>query len=600
MWLLDTADLTLHFFHNPEGVLYAILSHLWSLDGEQSFQALQAIHAQAERIKDADPAASFELLRQKVSPKIQKCCQVARAAGYAYVWIDTCCINSSSSSELSEAINSMYAWYARADVCYAYLHDVPDDEDPLAATSSFRRSRWFSRGWTLQELIAPRNVIFLSGDWTFLGTKSTLSSAIELVTGISRKVLDHSVPLDTVSVATRMSWASQRRTTRLEDEAYSLMGIFGVHMPTMYGEGRNAFLRLQEEILKRIPDQSIFVWGPHSGFRVANIPTYTRADDTANLRYHESRHLLAVSPAAFAYSAGVKALSLDHFSAGLRMRDIPPPEYTVMAHGIRTTLPVTPVRNSDGKLFLAILACHREFTTAYMALVLYKCGATKIPHFRVGTGGSGDRVYRITQFNPEVSHRWTEHITIEDVLLVASPRRSLDIDNTRATAGLPPPVVTDWSPRPSTVKVVSPKYMRLQVHAQGYILTGSEMHLFKASFSEDSEPFFLCFVNVNANPGFRRLTIRIDRCRCSSRILVASALFHDHDPGLRLQFCHGDHHVAGWPGPSGTFQDPKRQYTLHLDFQSDGEYEVGASMEAMVLVGIRLERNLAVDLRKPT
>ncbi|KAI9058276.1 HET-domain-containing protein [Trametes sanguinea] len=600
MWLLDTADLTLHFVHNPEGVSYAILSHLWSVGGEQSFQDLQAIHAQAEHLKDADPVAFFELLRQKVSFKIQKCCEVARAAGYAYVWIDTCCINHSSSSELSEAINSMYAWYARAEVCYAYLHDVPDDEDPLAAGSSFRRSRWFSRGWTLQELIAPRNVIFLSSDWTFLGTKGTLSGAIEFVTGISRKVLDHSVTLDTVSVATRMSWASQRRTTRLEDEAYSLMGLFGVHMPTMYGEGRNAFLRLQEEILKRIPDQSIFVWGPHSGFRVADILTYSRADDAANLPYHDSRHLLADSPAAFAYSAGVKALSLDLFSAGMRLCDIPPPEYTVTAHGIRTTLPITPIRHSDGKLFLAILACHREFTTAYMALVLYKCGSTKIPHFRVGTGGLGDNVFRITQFNPEVSHRWTEQVTVEDVLLIASPRRGLEIGNTRGAAGLPPSIVTDWSPRPSAVKLVSPKYMRLQVHALGYSLTGPETHQFKASFFKDSEPFFLCFVNAGADPGLRRLTIRIDRCRCSSRILVASALFHDHDPGLRLQFCHGDHHVAGWPGPSSTFQDPRRQYTLQLDFRSDGEYEVDASAEPLVLLGIRLERIPALDLWKPT
>ncbi|KAI1792682.1 heterokaryon incompatibility protein-domain-containing protein, partial [Ganoderma leucocontextum] len=224
-------------------VEYAIFSHTWDPKGEQSYQELR-------RIQDA---------YRPESEKVRRACAVARAHGHRLLWLDMCCIDRTSSAELSEAVNSMFRWYRDASVCYVFLSDE-GTEDPRDANSAFRHSRWFRRGWTLQELIAPRVVVFLSLDWRFLGTKASLAKVIKAVTGIDRRILLHRMRLDEVSVAKRMSWAAERKTTRVEDEAYSLLGIFDVNMPILYGEGQRAFVRLQEEIVKHIPDQSLFTW----------------------------------------------------------------------------------------------------------------------------------------------------------------------------------------------------------------------------------------------------------------------------------------------------------------------------------------------------
>ena len=137
---------------------------------------------------------------RELSWKILKACRVARKAGYKYLWIDSCCINKDSSSELSEAINSMYLWYQTAAVCYAFLDDTRDNENPSAPRSSFRKSRWWTRGWTLQELIAPKVVIFLSKSWRFIGTKHSLASLVEEICGVDRAVLVHERALDDVVV----------------------------------------------------------------------------------------------------------------------------------------------------------------------------------------------------------------------------------------------------------------------------------------------------------------------------------------------------------------------------------------------------------------
>ncbi|KAI0334659.1 hypothetical protein GY45DRAFT_1242459, partial [Cubamyces sp. BRFM 1775] len=191
-------------------------------------------------------------------------CAFARGEGYEWSGPGSIhvCIDKTNSAELSEAINnSMYDWYAAAGVCFAYLEDVSDDEeDPRVPAEQFPQGRWFSRGWTLQGLIAPRILFFVSREWSLLGTKTALASVVEEITGINREVLTHRKRLSSVSVTRRMSWASRRDTTREEDKAYSLLGIFGIHMATIYGEGENAFLRLQEEILKRVPDQSVLLW----------------------------------------------------------------------------------------------------------------------------------------------------------------------------------------------------------------------------------------------------------------------------------------------------------------------------------------------------
>lgn len=240
MRLLHTETLELHEFIQDEVPLYAILSHTWG-EGEISFQDMYS--------GEVDQKAGYD--------KLQRCCKVAAADGLEYVWIDTCCIDKTSSSELSEAINSMFRWYQEAQVCYAYLSDVASGLD--YRSSEFRQSRWFTRGWTLQELIAPRSLIFFSEGWIDIGTKWSLKSLISDITGIDVGVFN-GTRLGKFSVAQKMSWASQRETTRIEDTAYCLMGMFGIHMPMMYGEGDRAFMRLQEEILRYSDDQTILAW----------------------------------------------------------------------------------------------------------------------------------------------------------------------------------------------------------------------------------------------------------------------------------------------------------------------------------------------------
>ena len=235
MRLLDTANITLHEFHGQRIPQYVILSHTWEYE-EVSFQDIQS--------QESKHLAGYE--------KITRCCQLAASEGWKYVWIDTCCIDKRSSAELSEAINSMFRWYRDAQVCYAYLNDVlgtsPDD---------FRNSRWFTRGWTLQELLAPGIVIFYNAFWEVLDTKRSLRKELSLVTGIS---IQYMIDPTSASVATKMSWASRRRTTRIEDVAYCLLGLFDVNMPLLYGEGDKAFMRLQHEIVKVSEDESIFAW----------------------------------------------------------------------------------------------------------------------------------------------------------------------------------------------------------------------------------------------------------------------------------------------------------------------------------------------------
>ncbi|KAI0742506.1 heterokaryon incompatibility protein-domain-containing protein [Daedaleopsis nitida] len=253
MWLLSTARAELQFFVSPESVPspgFAILSHVWQQD-EQTFQELQALRSKC--------ASTGENPREFASEKIRKCCQLAQRHGYAWLWVDTCCIDKTSSAELSEAINSMFRYYSAAGICYAFLQDVPLRRTDNI-TDLFARSKWYTRGWTLQELIAPRVVLFLSESWDVLASKAELAVLIEDITGIPTTVLRLQRPLAYFSIAQRMSWAAKRITTRVEDRAYCLLGIFNINMPTLYGEGRRAFLRLQEEIMKQSPDTTLFAW----------------------------------------------------------------------------------------------------------------------------------------------------------------------------------------------------------------------------------------------------------------------------------------------------------------------------------------------------
>jgi hypothetical protein len=188
--------------------------------------------------------------------KIIETCRLARERGLGYAWIDTCCIDKSSSAELTEAINSMFNWYKESAICFAFLSDLPASECEVLE-NELRRCRWFTRGWTLQELIAPENVEFYDQGWQWRGTKKSLQQELFDITGIDHEILEDSNLLSTIPVARRMSWASTRKTSRVEDRAYSLLGLFDVNVPLIYGEGPKAFFRLQEEIMKQYNDLSL-------------------------------------------------------------------------------------------------------------------------------------------------------------------------------------------------------------------------------------------------------------------------------------------------------------------------------------------------------
>lgn len=227
---------------------YAILSHTWDGHQEVIFQECN--------LESAKSKTGYE--------KIRKTCELALSDGIDYVWVDTCCIDKSSSAELTEAINSMFIWYQKASVCYVYLVDKFEGS-PLADC------RWFTRGWTLQELIAPRVMTFFNYTWDCIGSKDSLMGQLTTITPIDPEILRHDAPISSACIAKRLSWAAGRKTTRVEDIAYCLLGICNVHMPMLYGEGKTAFRRLQEEIIRTTYDLSLLAWtSPVSSDRSEN------------------------------------------------------------------------------------------------------------------------------------------------------------------------------------------------------------------------------------------------------------------------------------------------------------------------------------------
>ena len=296
---------------------YAILSHRWAAEPE-------------DEVTFEDMTSRHESSKSKRGyQKIIGCCLQALRDGYNWVWIDTCCIDKRSSAELSEAINSMYSWYENSEICYAFLEDVsyPDD------TSAFMESSWFKRGWTLQELIAPAEIEFFSKDWRKIGSKADLSSTLSKITRVNEFVLAEGLHVYKASIAEKMSWASQRETTRPEDKAYSLMGIFGVNMPTLYGEGSRAFTRLQYEIMRVSNDHTIFTW--------------QRKSLTAGL--------LAESPDEFSQSAIWRPLDFQAFVAIFSISTFKP-DFAPTNFGMHIQLPLAPVPEFNG-YYIGFLAC---------------------------------------------------------------------------------------------------------------------------------------------------------------------------------------------------------------------------------------------------
>jgi hypothetical protein len=330
MWLINTRTYRLEMFSSSKSIPpYAILSHTWGDEKDEvTFK---------EMTPDVESSPTAE---KEGFTKIKMACIKALELNLKYAWVDTCCIDKSSSAELTEAINSMFKWYQRAVVCFVFLKDLDPEE-----TDSLKNCNWFCRGWTLQELIAPQDIHFLDKTWKYYGNKEGLAWEVARISGISEAVLMGKQPLADVPVAVRMSWAAMRETTREEDIAYCLLGIFDVNMPMLYGEGEKAFIRLQEEIIKEIPDMSIFAWKASTGMDYSG--------------------LLARSPAEFKDAGGLKTGQDELFRV---------PDFSITNRGIRFNVPLA-WRRSSGHYILPVN--HREtrsFFTSSTGVYLRQVG----------------------------------------------------------------------------------------------------------------------------------------------------------------------------------------------------------------------------------
>ena len=276
---------------------YAILSHRWQTPQEEvSFH---------DHIAGAKRNSTGWR-------KIRDSCQMALTQDLKYTWIDTCCINKDSSAEESKSINSMFRWYQESSLAFVYLDDVHvsylTSEDEI---KQFSESRWFTRGWTLQELIAPKIVKFYNSSWQLLGDKIELAKIIADRTRIHVGVLTGEVSHLECSIATRMFWAAGRETTEPEDQAYCLMGLFDVNMPLLYGEGGKAFTRLQESILERSTDQTIFAWSDEYAEKGVLAPSPAAFDTPFSNGLREVSDYFPDDPAGDSYHLGNAGLSIE-------------------------------------------------------------------------------------------------------------------------------------------------------------------------------------------------------------------------------------------------------------------------------------------------
>ncbi|OTA94598.1 hypothetical protein M434DRAFT_10548 [Hypoxylon sp. CO27-5] len=335
MRLLNAHTMILEEFPNAEAApKYAILSHTW---GKEEV-ALQSLHDET---------------------KIENCCRQAMERDLHYVWVDTCCIDKKDPTELSEAINSMFRWYQKSAVCYIYLDDLEADEEGNVQSSILAASRWFTRGWTLQEMLAPERVVFFDRRWQEFGKciwrepgalwHSGSIGVLPHITGIPESVLTRHRPMHTVTAAEKLSWAARRETTRKEDMAYCLLGILDVNMPLLYGEGTKAFIRLQEEYIRQHNDPSLLAWG-------FGVP----CPDTVQL--HAGERNLAQSPSAFAGFSSVHPKNNSKPSVPTFEKNIVPFTFWRTNNGIEIELLLL-THNDDIKF--ACFGSDRNFYASY-------------------------------------------------------------------------------------------------------------------------------------------------------------------------------------------------------------------------------------------
>ena len=340
MRLLNVHTFDLQTFYGDSIPPYTILSHTWlETKDEVTFVQLQ------------NDTRWREILGAR---KIEYVCKQAAADDFNWAWVDTCCIDKANSSELSEAINSMFRWYQEAEVCYVYLVDVDYENG-----QDFLDSRWWNRAWTLQELVAPSRVQFFDEHWRPLGFKHDLSDKISARIGIDPDVLRDASAIPLKSVATRMSWAAHRQATRAEDLAYALLGIFDINITMQYGEGDKAFVRLQREIMRTTNDLSLLAWNfaPQSPGQIACCETNSgypyKPNLTNNMKKIVDADFFAPLPSCFAGSRDIHFLDL--FAGNTRIEE---------RNGmLKLSAPIVRARTVDGTLgfpaeyHLAFLPC---------------------------------------------------------------------------------------------------------------------------------------------------------------------------------------------------------------------------------------------------
>ena len=392
-------------FRDDETTEYAILSHRWIDDTEINYDEMVGLANMEKEDRDA--------IRGRAGyKKILDTCRQAQKDGYEWVWADTCCIDKRSSAELSEAINSMYRWYKNAKICYVYLHDVdgssfPTKQDDAKYPNSNGWPEWFSRGWTLQEMIAPSEVQFFNENWQHIGDKKTLALAWTPteITEVPPHILADGIDANRPCVAQIISWAASRTTTRVEDKAYSLMGLLDVNMPMLYGEGKKAFHRLQLEIIRSTNDQSIFAWGWNSPrVRIGSI--------------------LADDPSFFGDCSDMKPVNPDDFIQRSTARfpelcsmDADDGVFPVTNRGIQIRMLLCPYRESM-TVFRAYLPCWEDGPLAAINLVLWNSNYYRYPNMQGADLGDCPEFRQVYLRYQDIPHHGSPSIS----MTVNSPR----------------------------------------------------------------------------------------------------------------------------------------------------------------------------------
>jgi hypothetical protein len=440
MRLIHTKTKTLMEFESTEAPPYAILSHTWS-GAEITYQDL--INA-----RKAGKEAGYA--------KLENGCRVAAAAGFEFFWLDTCCIDKTNMVELSEAINSMFQWYKRAGICFAYLADVTANDHPLEAGSCFFRSRWFRRGWTLQELLAPSEVIFLASNWTELGSRTTFDTTIEEITGIPSYFLLGN-DLEHACVAMRMSWASNRETTKAEDIAYCLLGIFDIQMPLLYGErAAGAFRRLQQKIMETSDDQTIFAWTTDS--------VHTPLHDASA---RQTFSMLAHSPAWFSCARDfieAKSLDVPGYLEGIRTPTV------FNNKGLHLSLPII-LSSKEPRSVLAILNCsdYGKEKEERIAIRLHDVST------------NGGRYVRVEQHRLEV-------VSVSDIKASAAYSSISAIKGEEETRRPPRPTIQFSMPVPINTSVATGGMMNMKREFRRLGMPNTPQRLHDRSLSDSTVP----------------------------------------------------------------------------------------------------------------